>query len=102
MSICNSQLKSQKITEIPQNWLAHVYGSKNTGVQVKRVKIESNTPRPAAGWGGGRRHTDDAFWQKGYTGGLFDESVKSLSDHFFVLVDEETHRRFSFLYLEGS
>ena len=55
MSICNSQLKSQKITGIPQNQLAHVYGSKNTDVQVKRVKQESNTPRPAAGWGGGRR-----------------------------------------------
>ena len=35
-------------------------------------------------------------------GGLFDERVKSLSDHFFVLLDEETHRKFSFLYHEGS
>ena len=35
-------------------------------------------------------------------GGLFDERVKSLSDHFFILVDEETHRRFSILYLEVS
>ena len=42
------------------------------------------------------------FDKRAILGELFHERIKSLSDHFFVLVDEETHRRFSFLYLEGS
>ena len=50
----------------------------------------------------GRAILEGLFDKRAILGELFHERVKSLRDHFFVLVDEETHRRFSFLYLEGS